>query len=141
MAKFATKLAALALSGAVAVTAFAPAAQADHRWRHRHDRDVGAAIALGAGALALGAIIANSNNDRQRVIYRDDDGYRDYRPRRVHRVHRVYEEPRVRYRDYGGLEPWTDAWYDYCSDRYRSFNPRTGTFIGYDGGEHFCVAN
>lgn len=134
MATLARKFAALALSGAVAVTAFAPAAQADHRW-HRHHRngDVGAAIALGAGALALGAIIANSNQPR--VIYEDD-----YRPRRVYRT---YEEPRVvRYRDYGGsLEPWSPEWYEYCDARYRSFNPRTGTYTGYDGYEHFCEAN
>ena len=32
-------------------------------------------------------------------------------------------------------------WYDYCSDRYRSFNARTGTFTGNDGEQHFCVAN
>ena len=30
-------------------------------------------------------------------------------------------------------EPWTPAWYDYCNDRYRSFNPRTGYFFGFDG--------
>ncbi len=41
----------------------------------------------------------------------------------------------------GGLEPWSPEWYDYCSDRYRSFSPRSGTFVGYDGREHFCTAN
>ncbi|BAQ18158.1 hypothetical protein GL4_2724 [Methyloceanibacter caenitepidi] len=35
-------------------------------------------------------------------------------------------------------EPWTEDWYAYCSSRYRSFNPRSGTFVGYDGYEHFC---
>ena len=34
--------------------------------------------------------------------------------------------------------PWTPDWYSYCYSRYRSFNPNTGTFIGYDGYEHFC---
>ncbi|MCX5578354.1 BA14K family protein [Kaistia terrae] len=27
----------------------------------------------------------------------------------------------------------------YCSNRYRSFNPRTGMFTGYDGYQHRCV--
>jgi hypothetical protein len=35
-------------------------------------------------------------------------------------------------------EPWTEDWYAYCSSRYRSFNPRSGTYLGYDGYEHFC---
>ena len=26
-------------------------------------------------------------------------------------------------------------------DRYGSFNPDTGTYLGYDGLNHFCVAN
>jgi len=49
----------------------------------------------------------------------------------------VYVSPparRVGYRP----EPWTDDWYAYCSSRYRSFDPRSGTFIGYDGYERFC---
>ena len=39
------------------------------------------------------------------------------------------------------LTPWTADWYDYCADRYRSFKPRNGTYTGYDGQQHFCVAN
>ncbi len=34
--------------------------------------------------------------------------------------------------------PWSPDWYSYCYSRYRSFNPNTGTFIGYDGYERFC---
>ena len=37
------------------------------------------------------------------------------------------------------LEPWTRGWYEWCDDRYRSFNPETGTYRGYDGRDHFCV--
>jgi hypothetical protein len=147
MARIARTLAALGLSGALAVTAFAPAAQADHLYRdvdgyriyehhddwhprrvhrvRRHrDNNVGAAIALGAGALILGAIIADSANRQPRRVYRD------------------YEEPRVVRHQYrgGALEPWSAEWYDWCDDRYRSFNPRTGTYRGYDGRDHFCDA-
>lgn len=37
-----------------------------------------------------------------------------------------------------GPPPWTPEWYDYCDARYRSFNPDTGYFMGYDGYPHFC---
>ena len=37
-----------------------------------------------------------------------------------------------------GPPAWTPDWYTYCYSRYRSFNPNSGTFIGYDGYEHFC---
>ena len=36
-------------------------------------------------------------------------------------------------------EPWTPEWQSWCASNYRSFNPRTGTFRGYDGRDHFCV--
>lgn len=30
-------------------------------------------------------------------------------------------------------EPWTPAWVAYCSNRWPSFNPRTGTIVTPDG--------
>jgi DNA-binding transcriptional LysR family regulator len=96
----------------------------DRRWhRHRH-RDggwVGAGIAgLAAGAL-LGGIIAGP---RTYV----GPGYYNYG---------YYAPPRVVYAP-RGYEPWSAAWYSYCEARYRSFDPRSGTFMGYDGRRHFC---
>jgi hypothetical protein len=44
----------------------------------------------------------------------------------------VYVDP------YVGPTAWSPDWYDYCAQRYRSFNPRTGYFMGYDGQPHFC---
>lgn len=38
----------------------------------------------------------------------------------------------------GGLEPWTDEWYDYCASKYRSFNPQTGMFLAYSGEYKPC---
>lgn len=37
-----------------------------------------------------------------------------------------------------GPPPWSPEWYDYCYSRYRSFNPQTGYFMGYDGVPRFC---
>jgi hypothetical protein len=35
-------------------------------------------------------------------------------------------------------EPGSPEWYDYCSAKYRSFNPDTGYYRGYDGQYHLC---
>lgn len=40
-----------------------------------------------------------------------------------------------------GLHPWSPQWYSYCQDRYRTFQPHSGTFTGYDGQQHFCVGS
>ncbi len=47
----------------------------------------------------------------------------------------------IRYEDEvsASYEPWTPEWADWCDNKYRSFNPSTGTFRGYDGRDHFCV--
>jgi hypothetical protein len=37
-----------------------------------------------------------------------------------------------------GPPPWSPEWYSYCAQRYRSFNPHTGYFIGADGRPYFC---
>jgi ferric-dicitrate binding protein FerR (iron transport regulator) len=29
-------------------------------------------------------------------------------------------------------------WLAYCSSKYRSFDPETGTYMGYDGRRHYC---
>ncbi|MBD1546213.1 BA14K family protein [Labrenzia aggregata] len=39
---------------------------------------------------------------------------------------------------YAHPEPWTPAWYRYCSSKYRSFNPNTGYFVTYSGYRKFC---
>ncbi|MGL4490305.1 MAG: BA14K family protein [Rhizobiaceae bacterium] len=106
--------------------------------RHRHNNDDAVAagiIGLAAGALIVGAI---------------SESRRDYRPRRVYRQVPAYDAypdapppPRepyvVQYNEQ--VEPWSREWYRYCSNRYRSFNPETGTFRGYDGRTRFCVMN
>ena len=35
-------------------------------------------------------------------------------------------------------ERFTESWYYSCRERYRSFDPRTGTFLGYDGRRRPC---
>ena len=94
--------------------------------RHR-DGDAAAAaiIGLATGAVIGGILSESRRNDRVYVAPRD---------------YRAYRGPKVITLDQGSLEPWTASWYRYCDARYRSFNPNTGTFRGYDGQDHFCVA-
>lgn len=119
-----------------------PAAQArDHWHRHHHRGGGGDAVAAGVIGLATGAIIggviANSGPRYEERRYYDAPPPRYYRPQPVYRP-----APQPVYREYrGSYEPWTREWYRYCGDRYRSFNPSTGTFVGYDGVTRFCEAN
>ncbi|MBN9019615.1 MAG: BA14K family protein [Rhizobiales bacterium] len=38
----------------------------------------------------------------------------------------------------GAPPAWTQEWYQYCSARYRSFNPNTGYFVAKGGQQVFC---
>ncbi|WHA43209.1 BA14K family protein [Agrobacterium larrymoorei] len=150
------------LALAVSATVLAPlnTASADE-WRHRN-RDaalIGGVLGLAAG-VAVGSALSQPRYEEEPVYvdppvrryqaYQpsysyDDPDYRTYQPapRPVYRAQPVYEarpvyQARPAYRT---LEPWSEAWYDYCSQRYRSFNARSGTFIGNDGQSHFCVSS
>lgn len=134
------------VSVALAATAMAtlPAQAGDWRWRHHHHGG-GDAVAAGIVGLAAGALIggalASQPPPPPSDYYYDDYGEPAYvvHRRPVLRPAPVRNYPVVTY--HGGIEPWTRDWYKYCSDRYRSFDARTGTFTGYDGEQHFCVAN
>ena len=87
------------------------------RRQNNNDAIVMGIIGLGAAAI-IGGAIANSNNPR--VIFRQPST-----PRAV---------------SGGRYEPWSRSWFQYCSNKFRSFNASTGTYRGYDGRDHFCVA-
>lgn len=86
-----------------------------------------------------------------RQVYVDpynDNGY--YQQPRVIIRRQVYQ-PSVQYyhvkrraqpvyNTYGSVQPWSQEWFDYCSMRYRTFNPQTGTFKGRHGKTYFCNA-
>lgn len=133
-------------STAVAATVLAPVAGAyagerhGHRhFRHHHHhhrpvivhRDNGAAVlAAGILGLAAGAIIAGANNPPP-----PEEPYRPSRPS----PHRDYF-PEAPGQTASIAEPWSAEWYRYCAQRFRSFDSQTGTYLGYDGKRHFCVA-
>ncbi|MFP1632323.1 BA14K family protein [Zhengella sp. ZM62] len=120
-----------------------------HDRRHRPDRVVrrshrnrDAAIVAGIAGLAIGAMIADSYTRSRAVPY--DDRYDDFAPARDPGYYppAPARNPDVVYapRQAGGAEPWSREWYRYCENRYRSFDAGSGTFMGYDGKRHFCVA-
>ncbi len=37
-----------------------------------------------------------------------------------------------------GLLPWTPAWHRHCVAKYKSFNPKTGTYLTFSGHRKFC---
>ena len=86
-------------------------------WRgHRHHGDAGAAAIIGGiVGLGIGAAIASQ-------------------PRYYEPAPRYYRAAPV----YGSPRPWTREWYRYCSARYRSFDPGSGTFQPYHGPRQLC---
>lgn len=131
----------LVLSAAVAAATLVPVmhASAGERWReqrprhpqhhHRQD-DTGDLIAAGVLGLAIGIIAATAIDG---AAADGGDPYGDGDPIAPHGGAYAAYDPVI--------EPWTHDWYRYCMARYRSFDPQTGTFRGYDGYDHFCVAD
>jgi BA14K-like protein len=109
--KVANTTVALALVTGAALTTQTQSADAAEGWQ------VGVGI---AGGLAAGAILGSALSQP-----------RYYAPPPVY-----YPAPApvVSYRP----APWSPAWYNYCSRRYRSFNPNTGYFLAYSGQHRFC---
>ncbi|KKB11369.1 hypothetical protein VE25_13135 [Devosia geojensis] len=99
----------------------------DYRVFYRDRRDNLDAIAAGALGLTFGAILGSALSQPQprvndRVIYLDDEPY--YRDR------------------YPSHPRYSDAWEAHvaaCYARYRSYDERTDTFMGYDGYRHRCM--
>ncbi|POF29580.1 BA14K family protein [Roseibium marinum] len=93
--------------------------------KHGNNGNLGAAVAAGviglaAGAILLGATRQPSYAGPPPVNYYPPAPY----PGRVHGT--------------VGYQPWSPAWYQYCSSKYRSFNQSTGTFTTYGGEQRFC---
>lgn len=76
------------------------------------------------GGIAAGALIAGAIANSNRRNYGPPPGY--YAP----------PPPPVSYRY--APPPWSPEWYNYCSQKYRSFDPQSGTYQPYNGPRRFC---
>ena len=121
-----------------------------HRHHKKRKSSRGDLIAAGVIGLAIGAIIASeaSKNKAHRRHVEPQPTYDPHGNTSNRRGPITLDEYNntnngepdvITFRDTVSLEPWTQGWYDYCTQRYRSFNAQTGTFRGYDGRDHFCV--
>ena len=107
------------------------ARKAANRRQHKRQKkkDRNAAVAIGILGLIAGAAIIGSMNNNQRPRIQHNLNQQPYGTNRG-------RNPRVVYSTQ--LQPWTQEWYNHCRTKYRSFNPETGNFFGYDGKYHFC---
>jgi BA14K-like protein len=99
--------------------------------RHNNNDNVGAAVAAGIIGLAAGAILLGATSQPS---YAGPPATPYYPP--------APDYPPAPYpgRVNGnvGYQPWSPAWYQYCSSKFRSFNPSTGTYTTYRGVQRFC---
>lgn len=114
-------------------------------WDHHHHRhnSHGDAVAAGAIGLAAGALLGSalSQPSQPQVIYQapPPPAYYPAAPRYYPPAQPYYPPAPTAYKPV--YQPWSAGWRNYCASKYRSFNPRTGTYRGVDGLNHFCNAN
>jgi hypothetical protein len=111
-------VAAAALIGFAAMTAAVPAEAGG--WHGHHGGGGGNAFGFGLLGFGLGAIVGSALTPQ--TVY----------------VAPPAPPPPPAYPVAYGPPAWTPEWYSYCSYRYRTFNPQTGYFIGWDGYPRFC---
>ncbi len=126
--------AAMPVADALAIKNAAPAAVESVQWRRgwRGGGWGGAGAGFVAGAIIGGALAAP---------YYGGYGYGGYGPYYYAPPPPVYYGPPAAV--YGGPAPGYGApvagdAVAYCSQRYRSYDPASGTFLGYDGLRHPC---
>ena len=103
---------------------------AEARHRHRHHHNGAGMAAAGIFGLAAGALLGSALAQPR---------YYHYEPAPVY-VAAASATGGLSAR--AGLLSRPDAvdagMVRYCGQRYRSFDPQTGYFLGYDGNYHFC---
>jgi hypothetical protein len=139
------KPAAVALTLAMAATAFAPTAEArnKHFYRHGHHghhsghHHGGFGGAFGAGIVGFAAGAALGSLAQRDYYYDDAPRYYYQEPVYSYAPAPVYVSPRAYYRQDRVVTG--DSHFAACDARYRSYDPGSDTFMGYDGMRHRCM--
>ena len=111
-------------SGTIALKSALSSDLVDVRVRGRGGR--GAAI---VGGIATGLILGGIIGSQQPYYYGGPPAY--YGPP-------TYYPPGYYGPVYGPRYGGPPDWISYCFSRYRSFDPASGTYMGYDGRRHYC---
>lgn len=117
--------------------------QRDMRHLQKRRNKNGEWVAAGVIGLAIGAIVANEAAKKQHT-YAPQIAQPQYQPQITTDFPPAPRSVSNRNNNNvvtleSAFQPWSQGWYEWCDDRYRSFNPNTGTYRGYDGLNHFCV--
>jgi hypothetical protein len=82
---------------------------------------------IDAGTLAEGDI---SGDDESPVVSEPPA-----RPKKTAQA----EKPRTKTKWRGsGYDPWTPEWNKWCEEHYKSFDPKTGQYLSYEGEKKMC---
>ncbi len=114
-------------------------------YKKSNNDDLGAALAVGAIGLAAGALLGSAMSAPEPIgqgpvyappppAYPNGGGYY-YEPEAGAPI--IYNPPPETVITYSP-QPWTPEWYAYCSRKFRSFNPNTGTYTTYSGVNKLC---
>ncbi|WP_328838927.1 BA14K family protein [Methylobrevis albus] len=114
----------------------------NRRYNHRRHYDSGAVVGAGVAGLAVGALLGTALAAPPRYAPPPVTYVAPPPPPVYYEAPPVYyQAPPVVYSSAppaGGYPAYSAGWYSYCESRYRSFDPQSGTFVGYDGMRHFC---
>ena len=115
------------------IAASAAVAVEQVQWRRGRGRGRGVGVGVGIGAGILGGAILDQ-------VLRGPDYYYSSPRTYYYGPGPVYAEPRVYYAPapvYAAPRAYNDS-VAYCLSRFRSYDPSSGTYLGYDGYRHPC---
>ncbi|WP_119307986.1 BA14K family protein [Cohaesibacter haloalkalitolerans] len=141
------KIMTLAMIAALGMTAAitGPAPQAQAKDGKNAALATGIVVGTVAGAIAMNAV---KDNKRPVTVHRAPPPpkhyapapRKDYAPRRDYAPRKAYAPNPPRYHAPNPRSVvMSREQIRRCSERYRSFNPRTGYYTGYDGRKHLCT--
>ncbi|ALE03586.1 BA14K family protein [Bartonella ancashensis] len=118
--------------------------QTQHKYQVQHTKsrtrgytshgNVGGALAMGilgisAGLLVKALLTKPAQPVQSQVVYQTV--LQNSAPHQIQQSTPIYRPVQ---------QSQVDSWLKYCTKKYRSFDPQTGTFLGKDGLRHVCRA-